>query len=97
MDIEKLEGTGILSISLDQPNHYFEMVVCTNIGRKFKVSAWNAVDAFFDITFGALDCREFGAVGELECVTLMGDVLILEGNFVNIVIKTARILIEEFS
>lgn len=95
MDIQELDETDILSITLDQAHRYFEMVVCTHEGTKYKLSAWNADLAPLDITFGALHVRAAGLLGELEGVNLVDDVLTLEGGFGDIAIKAAKVSVEK--
>lgn len=97
MDIQKLEESTVLSITLDQAHRYFEMVVCMDDGTKYRLSAWNADGASLDITVGALHVRNAGALGELESASFVGDVLTLEGDFGDIAIRAARALVEELA
>lgn len=97
MDIQELEETCILSITLDQAHRYFEMVVCTYEGAKLRLSAFNADLAPLDITFGALHVRDSSVLGELEGVSLTDDVLILEGDFGDIAIKAAKVSIDKLA
>jgi hypothetical protein len=97
IDIQELEETGILSITLDQAHRYFEMVVCTYEGTKYRLSAWNEDLSPLGITFGALHVRDSRVLGELEGVSLVDDVLTLEGDFGDIAIKAAKVSVEKLA
>lgn len=57
MNFSKLEESGVLSITLDQAHLYFEMVVFTENGTKYKLSAWNSAGGRLEVSLGALHIR----------------------------------------
>ena len=88
MNLCHLEESEILSITLDQNHLYFEMVVCAEDGVRYKFSAWNPAGASLDVAFGALnllgrrtDLSNRQTFGELESVSMVENVLSLEGDF----------------
>jgi hypothetical protein len=77
------------------------MVVCTEDGAKYKLSVWNTHGTALDVTFGALnlpgqrtDVNGRQTFGELESVSIVENVLTLEGDFGDVVIHSARTSIE---
>jgi hypothetical protein len=102
MDPKKLEETDVLSITLDQAQRFFEIVVCDIDGIKYKLSAWNADGAPIEIAVGAMqvrsnltNARNLGILGELEGISVVHDVLTLEGDFGDFTIKADKILAEQ--
>lgn len=102
MNLCDLEESEVLSITLDQNHLYFEMVVCDEDGIRYKVSAWNTAGASLDVTFGALnllghrtDLSNRHTFGELESVSMVENVLTLEGDFGDLVIPSADTSIEQ--
>jgi hypothetical protein len=104
IELEKLEETDVLSISLDQAHLYFEMVVSTYEGTRYALAAWSGDGTRLDITIGALHVRNnltntnnIGILGVLESVGFVDDVLILEGDFGDITIKAAKVSIKKLT
>ncbi|MFC3457164.1 hypothetical protein [Massilia haematophila] len=102
MNLCDLEESEILSITLDQNHLHFEMVLCTDDGARYKLSAWSAVGASLDVNFGALnllghrtDLSNHHTFGELESVSMVNHVLTLEGDFGELVIRRATTSIEQ--
>ena len=52
MNFSKLEESEVLSITLDQAHLYFEMVVFTESGTKYKLSAWNSAGGRLEVSLG---------------------------------------------
>ena len=101
MNLCDLEESEVLSITLDQNHLYFEMVVCVEDKVRYKLSARHTAGASLDITFGALNLLENRAdlsnrhtFGELEGVSMVENVLTLEGDFGDLVIRNAATSIE---
>lgn len=104
MDLRKLEESEILSITLDQAHLYFETVVLTGDGIRYKLSAWNPAGTGLKAVFGAFNVQANRAdvagrntLGELESASFAGDVLTLEGDFGDVVISGVTISIEELT
>ena len=104
MDVRELEETEVLSITLDQPHLYFETVVRTGAGSRYKLSAWNPAGAGLKAVFGAIhvqanrtDTAGRDTLGELESASFVGDVLTLEGDFGDVVISGVTISIDELT
>lgn len=102
MNLCNLEQSEVLSITLDQKHLYFEMVVCTEDGARYKLSAWNTAGASLNVTFGALNLlghrthlSNHRTFGELESVSMVENVLTLEGDFGDLVIRSAATSIEQ--
>ncbi len=101
MHLCDLEESEVLSITLDQNHLYFEMVVCTEDRTKYKLSVWSTDGASLDVTFGALDLQGQHTdvsgrhtFGELESISIVENVLTLEGDFGDVVIRRAKTSIE---
>lgn len=104
MDVRELEETDVLSISLDQAHLYFEMVVLTFDGIKCRLSACNADGSPIELTVGALqfganltNTRDLSILGELEGISAVDGVLILEGDFGDITISANKISVEQLT
>jgi hypothetical protein len=104
MNLCDLEESEVLSICLDQQHLYFEMVVRAEDGAKYRLSAWNTAGASLDVTFGALnfpgsrmDLNNRHTFGELEGVSMVENVLTLEGDFGDLAIHNAAVLIEKLT
>lgn len=102
MNLSDLEESEVLSIALDQNHLYFEMVVRAEDGARYKLSAWNTAGASLEVTFGALnligyrsDLSNRHTFGELESVSMVENVLTLEGDFGDLVIRGAATSIEQ--
>ncbi|MFL6636823.1 MAG: hypothetical protein ACJ8HJ_31400 [Massilia sp.] len=102
MNLCDLEESEVLSITLDQQHLYFEMVVRAEDGARYKLSVWNTAGASLDVTFGALNllgsCADLSnrhTFGELEGVSMVENVLTLEGDFGDLVIRNAATSIEQ--
>jgi hypothetical protein len=104
MNLCDLEEPEILSITLDQAHLYFETVVCTDDGTKYKLSAWNPAGTTLKAAFGAVhvqanrrDVAGRSTLGELESASLVGDVLTLEGDFGDVVISGVKVSVEQLT
>lgn len=102
MNLCDLEESEVLQITLDQNHLYFEIVVCAENGAKYKLVACNAAGAPLDVTFGALNLPGYRTdvsgrhtFGELESVSMVENVLTLEGDFGDVVIRGANTSIEQ--
>ena len=102
MNLCDLEECEVLSITLDQSHLCFEMVVCAEDGARYKLLAWNTAGASLDVRFGALnllghrtDLSNRHTFGELESVSMVEDVLTLEDDFGDLVIRSAATSIEQ--
>jgi hypothetical protein len=102
MNLCDLEESEVLSITLDQNHLYFEMMVCAEDGATYKLSAWNTAGASLDITFGALNLlghrtglSNGHTFGELETVSMVDNVLTLEGDFGDLVLRSISTSIEQ--
>ena len=102
MNLCDLEESEVLSITLDQQHLYFEMAVRADDGARYKLSVWDTAHASLDITFGALnllgpltDLSNRHTFGELENVSMVENVLTLEGDFGDLVIRNAATSIEQ--
>ena len=102
MNLCDLEESEVLSITLDQQHLYFEMVVRAEDGARYKISARNTAGTPLDVRFGALyllgphrDLSNRHTFGELEGVSMVEDVLTLEGDFGDFVIRNAATSIEQ--
>ncbi|WP_338525155.1 hypothetical protein NUH87_05830 [Pseudomonas batumici] len=95
MDVQELEESSVLSITVDQAHRYFEMVVSLDDGTKYKLMAWNADGSELTIRLGALHVQNSGVLGELEGINIVEHVLFLEGDFGDIAIKATTILVEK--
>ena len=95
MDVQALEESSVLSISVDQAHLYFEMVVSLDDETKYKLMAWNADGSELTIRIGALHVQNSSALGELEGINIVEDVLFLEGDFGDMTINATTISIEK--
>ena len=78
------------------------MVVRFENGAKYRLSAWDTAGASLDVTFGALNLlgqltnsSNRHTFGELESISMVGNVLTLEGDFGDFVIRNAATSIEQ--
>lgn len=101
MNLCDLEESEVLSITLDQQHLYFEMVVRTEDGARYKLSARSTAGAPLEVTFGALnligprrDLCNRHTFEELEGVSMVENVLTLEGGFGDLVIRNAATSVE---
>jgi len=104
MNLCDLEESEVLSISLDQQHLCFEMVVRAEGGARYKLSACNTAGACLHVTFGALDLlasrtdsSNRPTFGELEGVSMVENILTLEGDFGDVVIRNAAVSIEQLT
>lgn len=95
MDVRWLEESSILSITLDQQQRYFEMVVSLHNEAKHKLMAWNANGSQLTIKLGALHLRPASGFWELEAISIVENVLFLEGDFGDIAITATAISVEK--
>ncbi|TMU83284.1 hypothetical protein FGA82_00970 [Pseudomonas fluorescens] len=95
MDVRALEESSVLSITVDQAHRYFEIVVRLDDGTKKKLMAWNADGTELAIRLGALYVQNHSGLGELEGISIVDNVLFLEGDFGDITIQATSISIEK--
>ncbi len=102
MNLDDLEESEVLSIALDQQHLCFEMVVRAEDGIRYKLSVWNSDGVALDVTFGALnlsgqhtDSSNRYTFGELESVSIVENVLTLEGDFGDLAIRNATTSIKQ--
>lgn len=97
MNVHELEGSSVLSITVDQAHRYFEMVARLDDGSRNKLMAWNADGAKLTIRLGALNVQNSCELGELEGISIANNVISLEGDFGDITITATSILIEKLT
>jgi len=95
MNIQALEESNILSISIDQAHRFFEMTVSLQDGACCKLRAWNDDGLKLAIRLGALNLHARADLGELEGISLADNVLILEGDFGDIEIEATNVVVEK--
>ncbi|MGY2377506.1 hypothetical protein ACW9IB_23665 [Pseudomonas sp. SDO524_S393] len=94
MNLQALEQSNVLSITLDQAHRYFEMVVSVDDETQYKLMAWNADGTELAIRLGALHVQNASILGELEGINIVENVLLLEGDFGDIAIQATTVLVE---
>ncbi len=95
MDLQTLEQSNVLSITVDQAHRYFEMVVSADDETKYKLMAWNADGTELTIRLGALHVQNASVLGELEGINIVESVLFLEGDFGDMAIHATTVLVEK--
>ena len=95
MDVQALEQSNVLSITVDQAHRYFEMVVSADDDSNYKLMAWNADGTELTIRLGALDVKNSRVLGELEGISIVENVLFLEGDFGDMAIHATTVLVEK--
>lgn len=98
---EQLAGTNVLSISIDQAHRFFEMLVVTTEGTRFRLTAWNLDAMPLSLALGALHIRStltnaenLPILGELEGIGVVDEALVLEGDFGDISIRATNVSVE---
>ena len=97
MNIQALEESTILSISIDQAHRFFEMTVSLQDGICCKLNAWNDDGEKLAIRLGALNLDRRADLGELESISFLDNVLILEGDFGDIEIEATNVVVEKLT
>lgn len=95
MDVQALEQSNVLSITVDQAHRYFEMVVSLDDEKKYKLMAWNVDGTELIIRLGALHIQDSRILGELEGISIVENVLFIEGDFGDMSIHATTVLVEE--
>ncbi|MCD2514850.1 hypothetical protein LQ564_00815 [Massilia sp. G4R7] len=102
MNLHELEESDVLTISLDQAHRRFDMVLRTEDGKCYALSAWNQGATRIDITFGEVHIRanltnrqSMRVLGELESIGSLDGVLVLEGDFGDITIKADTVSVRK--
>jgi len=95
MDVQALESSDVLSVTLDQAHRCFEMVVSLKDGCRCKLTAWNIDGAELPISLGALHIQNSRVLGELEGISFVENVLSLEGDFGDMSIEADTVLVEK--
>lgn len=95
MNIKNLEDGNILSISIDQGHCLFEMVVSLHDDTCCKLTAWNDDGVELTIRMGALNLHFRAGLGELEGISVVNNVLIIEGDFGDLEIEAANVVVEK--
>lgn len=94
MDVQELEESNILSVSLDQAHHIFEMIVSLLDDTRCRLIAWNDDGTKLTVRFGALNLCHRTELGELEGISFVNNVLSLEGDFGDIEIEAKNVAVE---
>jgi len=102
MRIEDLAETYVLSFFLEQRRAFFEMRVLAPDGARYEVHARNSDGSEIGADFGQLRLisnfttpENVPSLGELESVGILGNGVILEGDFGDITIHANSIEVKE--
>ncbi|WP_339436554.1 MULTISPECIES: hypothetical protein [unclassified Pseudomonas] len=95
MDVKDLEESNILSVSLDQAHHIFEVIVSLHGDSRYKLTAWNDYGTKLTVRIGALNLHHCTELGELEGISFVNDVLSLEGDFGDMEIEAKNVAVKK--
>ncbi|AKS09820.1 hypothetical protein [Pseudomonas trivialis] len=95
MNVQELKQSNILSISLDQAHRVFEMIVSLPDDTRCKLMAWNDDGIELTVRIGALNLHYRADLGELEGISVVNNVLVMEGDFGDMEIEAANVVVEK--